>query len=206
MRLRLRRDESSLGEALARSAGHLAAAAKQLAAALDSDPEARADSVRRLRELDREAEASAHAVLRGLAASFVTPFDRADVFRVAWSIRRATARLEATGDTVEVLRIGDLPPRAADLVQLVVRSCDLVADAVPRLGDPGTVAGSWVDLTGLIKQAGQVHRRLLLDVTSSVGDPAQLARYLEAVGALHRVVEALDALGDALQTVVVTES
>jgi uncharacterized protein Yka (UPF0111/DUF47 family) len=204
--LRLRRDESLLGEALSASARHLAAAARQLAAALDTEPEARAASTRRLRELDHDAEASAHAVIQGLAASFVTPFDRADVFRIGWSIRRVTARIDAAGDTIEVLRIGDLPGRAADLVQLIVRACDLVAAAVPRLGTPGNLAGAWVDLTGVIKQSGQVHRRLLLDVTSTVADPAQLARTVEAAGALRRVVEALDALADTLQTVVVTES
>jgi len=206
VRLRLRRDESSLGDLLTQVAGHLAGAAQHLAAALDSDQDARTASVRGLQVSDQDAEAAAHAVLRGLAASFVTPFDRADVFRLCWALRRCAARIDAVGDTLEVLRIGELPVRTAELVQLVVRATEITAAGIPRLGDPGTLAGPWIELTVLGKQAGQVHRRLVLDVTSTISDPAQLARQLEIVEGLRRVVDAIEAIADALQTVVVTES
>lgn len=203
---RVRRDESRLGEALSACARHVATAAHQLATALDSDPEARAAAARDLQECDRAAEASAHALLQGLAASFVTPFDRADVFRLGWAMRRATARIEAVGDSFEVLRLGELPARTAELVQLIVQASDLIASAVPRLGEPGTLAGPWVDLTTLVRQAGRVHRRLVMDITTTTIDPAQLARHLEAADAMRRVVEAIDAVADEVQTVVVTES
>lgn len=203
---RLRRDESRLGDALAECAGHLATAAQHLAASLNVDPEARSASVRALQETDRAAEAAAHGVLRGLAASFVTPFDRADIFRLSWAMRRATARTAAVGDTLEVLRLGELPTRTAELVQHVVRATEIIATAVPRLGDPGSLAGSWVDLTVLVKQAGQVHRRLVADITSSMHDPAQLLRHAEVATSQRRLIDALEAVSDALQTVVVTES
>ena len=77
---------------------------------------------------------------------------------------------------------------------------------MPRLGDPGPLSARWIELTVLVKQAGQAHRRLLLDVTTTVTDPAALVRYVEVVGALRRVVEALEAVADTIQTVVVTES
>ncbi|MBK6870513.1 MAG: hypothetical protein IPK24_04555 [Kineosporiaceae bacterium] len=206
MMFRLRRDESLLGEALSECARHLAAAAHHLAAALDSDPEARTAAVRRLQETDRNAEDAAHAVLRGLAASFVTPFDRADIFRLSWAMRRAAARTDAVGDTFEVLRLGDLPPRTAELVQLVVRATEIIAAAVPRLGDPGNLATPWVDLTVLVKQAGQLHRRLLLDITTTISEPTLLMRHVEAATSLRRLIDAVDSVADALQTVVVTES
>jgi len=206
VRFRVRRDESRLGEALSQCARHVAAAAHHLATALDSDPDARAVAARRLQECDRASESAAHALLQGLAASFVTPFDRADVFRLGWAMRRATARIEAVGDTFEVLRLGELPARTAELVQLVVQASDLIASAVPRLGDPGTLAGPWVDLTTEVRQAGRVHRRLIMDITTTIADPAMLARHLEAAASLRRVVEALDAVADEVQTVVVTES
>ncbi len=99
-----------MGESLTEVAGHLVTAAGGLAAVLSPDPEARAAAVHTVQESDRAAEAAAHAALRSLAASFVTPFDRADVFRVCWSLRRATARIDAVADTIDVLHVGELPP------------------------------------------------------------------------------------------------
>jgi len=45
-----------------------------------------------------------------------------------------------------------------------------------------------------------------MDITTTIADPAMLARHLEAAASLRRVVEALDAVADEVQTVVVTES
>lgn len=203
---RLRRDESMLGEPLTELAGHLLAAAEQLGAALSPDQDARQRAVRAIQGSDRAAEAAAHAVLRSLAASFVTPFDRADVFRLTWALRRATARIHAAADCLEVLLVAELPPRAGDLVQIIVRAAEVIGACVPRLGDPAPLSARWIDLTVLVKRAGQAHRRLLLDVTSTVTDQAALVRTVEIVSALRRVVDALDAVGDAIETVVVTES
>ncbi len=203
---RVRRDESRLGETLTELAGHLVAAAGQLGVMLDVDAEARGAAARAIQESDQAAEATAHAVLRGLAASFVTPFDRADLFRLCWSLRRATARIEAVADTMEVLLVGEQPARTAELVQLIVRAVEIIGASVPRLGNPGPLSARWIELTVLIKQAGQAHRRLLLDVTTTVTEEAVLVRYLEVAAALRRVVEALEVVADAIQTVVVTES
>ena len=73
---RVRRDESSVGESLTELAGHLVTAAGHLGRA--ARPGRRGARCRRPadQETDHAAEAAAHAVLRGLAASFVTPFDR----------------------------------------------------------------------------------------------------------------------------------
>ena len=206
MRFRLWRDESRLGDVLVELAGQLSAASHQLAAAMDADPIARAGVAARLQATDQAAEAAAHEVMRGLAATFVTPFDRADLFRLTWSMRRWVARVDAVGDTLEVLGVGELPIRTSELVQLVVRCAEIVAGVVPRLGDPGRLAGEWIELTVLIKQAGQVHRRLLHDVTATVSDPSLLARQFAVALALNRVVDAVEAVTDALQTVIVTES
>jgi hypothetical protein len=77
---------------------------------------------------------------------------------------------------------------------------------VPQLGDPGPLSARWIELTVLVKQAGQTHRRLLLDVTTAVTEEAFLVRHLEVAAALRRAVEGIESVADTIQTVVVTES
>lgn len=206
MRLRLRRDESRLGDLLAALAGHVVAGAQHLAEALDGDQEARERGARLLQEDDYAAEVAAHAVLRALTAAFVTPFDRADVYRLCWTMRMCAARMDAAGDELALFRLGELPEGSPDLVQLVVRAADVTADAMTRLARPATIVEPWLELTRLGKQSGQVHRRLLADVTSNISDAALLARHVAVAQSLRRVVEAFEDVADALQVVAVKES
>jgi hypothetical protein len=203
---RLRRDESRLGDLLMAQARLVVESAQHLAAALDGDQAARVESARLLQEGDYAAEAASHAVLRALTAAFVTPFDRADVYRLCWTMRKCAARMDAAGDELALFVLGDLPLGATDLVQLVVRAADVTADSIPRLGQPQTLVDPWIELTRLGKQSGQAHRRLLAEATSMTSDPVRLIQYTAVAQSLRRVVEAFEDVADALQTVAVKES
>ena len=70
------------GDLLVDQADHLVTAAQHLAEVLGADqaqPAACRPSA--CSAVDQSAEAAAHAMLRALSAAFVTPFDRADVYR-----------------------------------------------------------------------------------------------------------------------------
>jgi uncharacterized protein len=144
-------------------------------------------------------------VLRALSAAFVTPFERVDLYRLAWAMRQCTGRMEAAADEIVLFELDDVPAGLLDLVQLVVRAADVTAEAIPRLPRPGELASSWIELTRQGKQAGQAHRRLLADVTAAAADPGASLRLVAVAQSLHRVVDAFEGVADALQTVAVRE-
>lgn len=202
---RVRRDDAQLGDLLAELGGLVVAGAQLLSEALVAEQPSRAETAARLREVDHGAEAVSHAVLRLLSATFVTPFDRADVFRVTWALRACLSRMDAAADEIMLFRIDPVPAGVSELVLLVVRAADVTVQALPRLSRAPGLADSWIELTRLGKQAGQAHRRLLADVTATPTDPATLIRLVSVAQSLRRVVEAFEELAGALQTVAVKE-
>ena len=203
---RVRRDDARLGGLLAELAGYLVAGAQLLSEMLVTEQASRAETATRLREVDHAAEAAAHAVLRELSASFVTPFDRADIYRLSWAMRSCTGRMDAAADEILLFRLASLPIGVSDLVSLTVRAADVTVQALPRLPRSPSLADSWIELTRLGKQAGQTHRRLLAEITASGADPATLIRLVTVAQSLRRVVEAFEDLANALQTVAVKEA
>lgn len=205
MALRLRPHDARFGDLLAALSGHLGAGAQLLSEMLTDDPDARREVAERLLGVDQDAEAAAHAVLRALSAAFVTPFDRVDIYRVAWAMRMCTARMTAVADEIVLFEIEELPPGFTDLVQLVVRAAEVTTEAVPRLGRPKLLVDPWIELTRSGKQAGQAHRRLLAHVTSTSKEPAELFRLTAVAQSLLRVVNAFEEVAHAFQTVSVKE-
>ena len=202
---RLRRDDAGLGEQFAGLGAQLVAGAQLLSEVLIAEQEARVETATRLREVDHAAEAAVHAMLRTLSATFVTPFDRSDVYRVGWALRSCTARMDAAADEIALFRLEVLPDGVSDLVQLVVVAADITARALPRLTRTADLADSWIELTRLGKQSGQAHRRLLADITAAKTDPATLVRLVTVAQSLRRVLEAFEDVANALQTVAVKE-
>ncbi len=206
MPFRLRLHDVRFGDLLASQADHLVAGAQQLAEVLAAEQARRVEAGARLHAVDRSAEAGAHALLRTLSAAFVTPFDRADVYRLAWSLRAGVARMDAAADEIVLFQLGELPGGVTELVNLVVRAADVAREAVPLLARPGGLSEQWIELTRLAKQAGREHRLLLVAVTSSVSDVAVVVRLSCLAESLRRVVQAFEDIADALQTVAVKEA
>lgn len=205
MAFRLRPHDARFGDLLAALSGHLGDGAQLLAEMLGGDPDEQRATAQRLLDVDQDAEAAAHAVLRALSAAFVTPFDRVDIYRVAWSMRMCTARMSAVADEIVLFEIVEPPAGVTDLVQLVVRAAEVTMQAVPRLGRPRLLVDPWIELTRLGKQAGQAHRRLLADVTSTAKEPAELVRLTALAQSLLRVVNSFEEVAHAFQTVSVKE-
>lgn len=205
MAFRLRPHDARFGDLLAALSGHLGDGAQLLAEMLGGDPDEQRATAQRLLDVDQDAEAAAHAVLRALSAAFVTPFDRVDIYRVAWSMRMCTARMSAVADEIVLFEILEPPPGVTDLVQLVVRAGEVTMQAVPRLGRPRLLVDQWIELTRLGKQAGQAHRRLLADITSTSMEPAGLVRLTALAQSLLRVVNSFEEVAHAFQTVSVKE-
>lgn len=204
MALRLRPDEPRLGDLLVALTDHVGAGAQLMAEALGGDQAGREELAARLQLVDQDAEATTHAVLRTLSATFVTPFDREDVYRVAWTLRQCVARMDAVVDEIVLFHLGEVNSGITELVRFAVRAAELAQEAVPRLTQPRGLADPWIELTRLGKQAGREHRRLLAAVTAQP-EPTMTARLVALATALRGVIEAFEDVAHALQTVAVKE-
>ena len=85
MPLRLRPTDTSFYDLFTISAQHLLTGAGLLAEMI-SDGADRSDVARRMREAEHQADENTHAIIRRVNSSFVTPFDREDIYRLASAI------------------------------------------------------------------------------------------------------------------------
>lgn len=206
MLFRRRPRDARFADLLADLAQLVVDGAQALAESLSADPAGRDAARDRLADIDAEAEQRVLALLSALSATFVTPIDRADLYRVAWALRVCVARMDAAADEIVVFDLRGFPPGVADLVQLVVSAADVTRDAVPAVTRPSRLVDPWLELVRVGKQAGQAHRQLLAVLTSGQKDHATLTRMVSVSQSLRRVVEAFEDVAHSLQTVVVKEA
>lgn len=187
-------------------ADHVVSAAQHLAEVLTGDQTSREEAANRLQTVDQDADVAAHAVLRSLSATFVTPFDRGDVYQIAWALRRCVARMDAVADEIVLFQLGELPSAVSELVRLAVRAADLSREAVRLLARPSAMTDPWIELMRLPKQAGREHRQLILATTTTITDPAVLVRMSCLAQGLRELGTAFETVADALQMVAVKEA
>ena len=62
-----------------------------------------------MRDIEHAADESTHAIMRKVNSSFITPFDREDIYGLASNLDDCMDLMEAAVDLIVLYRIGELP-------------------------------------------------------------------------------------------------
>ncbi len=94
----------------------------------------RPELAEKLRDLEHAGDQITHAIFRQLNTSFVTPFDREDIYNLASNLDDVMDYVEAAADLVILTGLGTLPAEMTQQTALL-QSCSLRTSlALPRLG------------------------------------------------------------------------
>ena len=176
---------------------------KELLGAEQSERKAIAE---KMRAAEHDGDEATHAIMRELNETFVTPFDREDIYRLASSLDDVMDAMEAAVDLVVLYQIGELPPEIADQVDVLERAAELTADAMPRLRSMKDLTDFWIELNRLENQADQVYRRLLARLFSGDYDALTVLKLKEVVDQLEAAADAFEHVANTVETIAVKES
>lgn len=206
MRIRLTPRQTSFYGMFATSGENLVVGARLLKDLLGADTAERKNIAERMRACEHAGDEATHAIMRELNETFVTPFDREDIYRLASSLDDVLDFMEAAVDLVVLYNIGELPAEVADQVDVLERAAELTAEAMPRLRSMKDLSDYWIELNRLENQADQVYRRLLAKLFSGEFDALTVLKLKEVVDQLEAAADAFEHVANTVETIAVKES
>jgi predicted phosphate transport protein (TIGR00153 family) len=206
LRLRLTPQDTSFYDLFARSASHLVEGSTTLAKLLGADREGRELLAEHMRDLEHQADESTHEIMRRLNTTFVTPFDREDIYSLASGLDDCMDLMEAATDLIVLYKIDELPSGVADQVQVLQRQAELTAEAMPRLRSMKDLADYWVEINRLENQADRAYRRLLAELFDGATDAVHLLKVKEVVEELEAAADAFEKVANTVEQIAVKES
>jgi len=206
MRLRLTPKDSSFYELFTTSAEHLVDGSKELTKLLGVEHSGREAAAARMRDLEHAADESTHAIMRKVNSSFITPFDREDIYGLASHLDDCMDLMEAAADLIVLYRIGDLPDGIAAQVEVLVRMAELTAEAMPRLRSMHDLSEYWIEINRLENQADQIYRKLLAELFNNGTDAITVLKLKEVVDELEAAADAFETVANTVESIAVKES
>ena len=206
MRLRLTPRKDSFYPMFAASGQNLVTGARLLKELLGAAPGDRKEIAEKMRAAEHAGDEVTHAIMRELNESFITPFDREDIYRLASSLDDVMDAMEAAVDLVVLYQIGELPPEVADQVDVIERAAELTAEAMLKLRSMKDLSEFWIELNRLENQADQVYRRLLARLFGGDFDAMTVMKLKEVVDQLEGAADAFEHVANTVETIAVKES
>jgi predicted phosphate transport protein (TIGR00153 family) len=205
VRFRLTPREDSYYDMFADSANNLVTGARLLVE-LISDGADRPAIAEKMRACEHAGDEFTHAIMRRLNESFITPFDREDIYRLASSLDDVMDFMEAAADLVVLYNVEELPNEVIGQVEVLERAAELTAEAMPRLRGMRDLSEYWIELNRLENQGDQVYRRLLAELFGGTYDALTVLKFKEIIDQLEAAADAFEHVANTVETIAVKES
>ena len=185
----------------AEMAGNLGAGARLLKQILEDfkDVEAR---VQQLKDIEHRGDEMTHNILTKLNQTFITPFDREDIYRLASSLDDVLDFIYAAGVRLVMYKIRSAPPAASQLADIIVRQCDQLLPAVTGLEKHDSVLNYCVEINRLENEADAIARSAIGALFDKETDPISLIKLKELYEVLETATDKAEDAANVLEGVV----
>ncbi|PYV50563.1 MAG: DUF47 domain-containing protein [Acidobacteria bacterium] len=182
-------------------ATNLVAGAYALVDLFDNYP-AREEKAAEIKRLEHVGDDLTHSVLTKLNQTFITPFDREDIHRLASSLDDVLDFVNAAAERIWMYKITEPPPAAARLSRLVLSQCKELGQAVSHLQNQGDVLGRCVEIKRLENEADVASREAIARLFEGERDPIKLIKTKELLEVLETATDKAEDAANVLETVV----
>lgn len=158
--------------------------------------------VAKLKDIEHRGDDMTHAVLTKLNSTFITPFDREDIHRLASSIDDVLDLLNAAGDRMIVYKIHAVPPETAKLAALILLQSEEIERAVAGLEKQQHVLEHCVEINRLENEADRITRDAVGHLFDSEKDPIQLIKIKELFETLELATDKAEDAANVLEAVI----
>ena len=199
MAFRLTPHERGFYPLFTRAAENIAVAADELAKLVAAETAARPALAARVKKAELAGDEVTHEIMVKINTTFVTPFDREDIYRLASALDDVLDAIEEAADRIVLYRLGALPAGIAAQVEVLQRAAAVTAEAMPRLERMAELQEYWITVNSLEDDADAIYRALLGDLLAppEQAPPADVLTLLKT----KEIVEILEEAADAFETV-----
>ncbi|GAB3869021.1 DUF47 domain-containing protein [Dactylosporangium cerinum] len=208
MRLRLRPSDDSFYEFFTRAAKNLVIGTELLSELALPGVDVQTVS-ERLVEVEHDSDAITHQLYKKINSSFITPFDREDIYRLGSLLDDVMDHLEAVGSLLYLYGLTKLPalPRELhEIVKVLDQQARLTAEAMPRLKTMKNLEEYWVECNRLENEGDNAYRMMLVRLFSGEYDALTVLKMKEVVDELEAACDAFEHVANTVETIVVKES
>jgi uncharacterized protein len=203
--LRLRPTDTSFYDLFTTSAQHIVTGAGLLAEMITEGAD-REDVARRMREAEHVCDENTHAIVRKVNSSFVTPFDREDIYNLASGLDDVMDMMDEAVDLILLYEVKVLPPELSQQVDVLQRCAELTAAAMPGLQTPQKLEEYWIEINRLENTGDKNHRRILAKLFSGEFKTIEVLKLKDIVEALEGGIDAFETVANIVEQIAVKES
>src|SRR6266581_1624533 len=160
-------------------------------------------SQRKIKDVEHQGDAITHDIIKKLNKSFITPFDREDIYALSAALDDILDLIDACAQRFVMYNVEKPTPEAKELAFIILKSCQTIDKAVGLLGGKlEPISEYCVEVNSLENEADRVCREAVSRLFDEEKDPIQLIKWKEIYETLERATDKCEDAANILESVV----
>src|ERR671934_2606937 len=176
---------------------------KKLVDLVEAFPEGGEERFREIRELEHEGDRLTHEVVDHLNRTFVTPFDRDDMYRLAGALDDICDHVDEAAGNIVGYGVTEIREPARAQGDVILRSATKLQEAVERLDGFKDSRRQLIELRELEDEGDRLNREAVSELFRTSSDAIAIIRWKDIHEQLEEAVDACENAADVLEAIVV---
>jgi predicted phosphate transport protein (TIGR00153 family) len=156
-----------------------------------------------IKEREHDGDRLTHEVVDLLNRTFVTPFDRDDMYRLAGAIDDVCDHVDEAAENLATYGVERVPAKAVEQARVIHEAARNLDAAVQRLEGFKDSQTQLSELRRLEDEGDRLVRDAVAELFKTVQDPIALIRWKDIHEQLEEAVDALENAADVLEAILV---
>ena len=177
--------------------------ARLLVRLLERFPNDRDTLAREIKDVEHEGDRLTHEVIDLLNRTFVTPFDRDDMYRLASALDDVCDHVDEAAGNVLGYGVTEIRPKARKQAEVIERAASKLQEAVGKLEGFKDSKRELIELRELEDEGDQLNRSAIAELFASGEDALLIIRWKDIHAQLEEAVDACENAADVLEAILV---
>ena len=163
------------------------------------------DKVAGLKVLETECDMQAHKILTALNASFITPFDREDIYSITKEMDDIVDSLEEVANRFIVFDVHKLRPDCltmAEYIMKAIRELDVLFKHLSEVKKSSIVQEQIIEVNRIENEGDLLYRKALTDLFRKEEDPIELIKWKHLYAQLETSLDSCENVANIVEGVV----
>lgn len=205
MGLRFKPVDAAFYDLFTEAAQHLVVGSGLLAEMLAAEGSAKQDVAKRMRAAEHDADETTHGIVRRVNTTFITPFDREDIYALASGLDDVMDEMDEAVDLILLYEVETLPAALSQQVEVLARCAELTAAAMPNLRSMQSLDEYWIEVNRLENTGDRNHRQILAHLFSGEYKTMEVLKLKDIVEALESAIDAFEKVANIVEQIAVKE-
>ena len=202
MRFRLFPQDEQFFDLYGKMAAEIEAASQLLEQLLATDPPD-LSKVDPIRDAEHRCDTLTHDAIQRLHRTFITPFDREDLYALATTLDTVMDAIDHTASLVRLYKIQVVRRGARDLARTVSASAERLRFALEALATKKPVNPHAVEINRLENEADHAYQEAVRGLFDTETDPIMIIKWKELYDNLERITDCCEDVANVIEGVVV---